>query len=710
MLSREERPQLSEAIRASLFWGEWIVMSSLGGPLLASKSATIRQMISVGKPRRSAGTCALLLSLFARALGAQEAENEVVVEGSRPQPSRPAKMPSEAGTTLGRDRLTQPGSSVGDALREAPGVQVTQSGGLGAPAVARLRGATAAQTPVYLGRVRINDEVGGVADLSTVPHFFLKSIEVYRSHEPGFLSQSGMGGAIVLVPMVPSKEAFSLQGEAGSFGTRALRAGAAHRKEDGERTLFIAAELEAADNDYAFEDSRGTLLDNTAGRTERLQNADFRSGSLWALGTQKLGRGRAEFLAHFAEREQGAPKLALVPSEEARVALERGIFAFDSDFPVGRAEDRVRASTRLVSAQTTIDDPQLELGTLSGHIRTPGERLEQEFEGQHRLSETIELRHMWTLGFERLRRFERQKNIEEEVLAAKRVSVRAAGSVEWRPLQSLVFDGLLAGRCFDTSETTSSVCSDFAPTGRASVRFEQPVWEIYANAGRYVRLPTLSELHGVGILVRGNPALSEEHGTVVGMGVRVQARRAGARPYAWADLAGFARHSSDLVTYVRTAQGYLHPVNRETSRTVGGEVSVGTRIVEALLLDGSVSLLDPRDTSPDRVTKNDVLPFLSRMTAHARIEYEWDTGRARDVSSVVVGASTHFQSSRYADPAGLGVIPEQTFVDLEFGMRIYRDHFHLRGRVSNLFNADRFDVVGFPLPGRSVFFSLEAHL
>lgn len=677
---------------------------------MASISATIERTISARKPRGSARTCALLLSLFARALGAQEAENEVVVEGRRPQPSRLAKMPSEAGTSLGRDRLTQPGSSVGDALREAPGVQVTQTGGLGAPAVARLRGATAAQTPVYLGRVRINDEVGGVADLSTVPHFFLKSVEIYRSHAPDSLSQSGLGGAIVLVPMVPSKEEYSFQGEAGSFGTRALRAGAAHRKEDGERTLFVAADLQAAENDYPFEDSRGTLLDNTAGRTERLQNADFKSGSVWALGSQKVGRGRLEFLAHVAEREQGAPKLALVPSEEARVALERGLFALDSEFPLGRRQDRVRSSTRLVSAQTIIDDPQLELGTLSGHIRTPGERLEQEFEGQHRLSDTVVLRHMWTFGFERLRRFERQQEVEAEVLAAKRVSVRAAGSVEWRPLQSLVFDGLVAGSCFDTSEATSSVCADWAPTGRASVRFERPVWEIYGNAGRYVRLPTLSELHGVGILVRGNPTLSLERGTVFGTGLRVQVPRSLARPFAWADLAAFARYSSDLVTYVRAAQGYLHPVNRETSRTVGGELSVGTRIVEALLVDANVSLLDPRDTSPDRVTRNDVLPFLSRMTAHARIECEWDTGRTQDVSMVVVGARTHFQSSRYADPAGLGVIPEQTFVDLEFGMRIYRDHFHLRSRVSNLLNADRFDVVGFPLPSRSAFFSLEARL
>lgn len=675
---------------------------------MASSSTTRRQPISGGNSRRSAWTCALVLSLVAGSVRAQE--EEVVVRQTRPHPARPAQEPSVAGSTIERDRLTQPGVSAGDVLRESPGVQVSQSGGLGAPATARLRGATASQTPVYLGKVRLNDEVGGVADLSTVPHFFLERIDIYRSHSPRFLSESGIGGAIVLVPKVLSNNALSLQGELGSHATRALRGSVALREENGARAFFLAGDLQAADNDYPFEDSRGTLLDDTPARTNRLRNADSQSGALWALGSQRVGQARISLLAHYAKREQGAPKLALVPSESARAELQRGIFALDSEFPSRSAEDHLRISTRFVSGATMIDDPQLELGAMAAHIRTPGERFEQEFEGRHALGDTLEMRHMWTFGVERLRRFERRQNADEEMLAVKRISARAAGSIEWRPVQPLVFDAVVAGRCFDTSEGAASVCSDWAPTGRASARFEQPIWELYANAGRYVRLPTLSELHGVGILVRGNPSLSEESGTVAGSGLRVQAPRPGARPIAWADGSAFARYSSDLVTYVRTAQGYLHPVNRKTSRTVGAELSFGTRFIEPLLIEGNLSLLDPRDTSADRVTKNDILPFLSRATAHARIEYEWVTGRTQDVSKVVAGSRAYFQSSRYADPAGLGVIPAQMFVDVELGLCIYRDVFHLRGRVSNLFNAERFDVVGFPLPGRSAFLSLEARL
>jgi iron complex outermembrane receptor protein len=428
------------------------------------------------------------------------------------------------------------------------------------------------------------------------------------------------------------------------------------------------------------------------------------------LGSRQVGKARLTLLAHYAKREQGAPKLALVPSESARVELERSILALDSEFPLGGAGNDLRISTRLISATTDIDDPELELGAMSPHIETPGERLEQEWEGTHYLGNTIALRHMWTLGVERLRRYERQNNVDVQALAAKRLSARIAGSVEWRPIESLVFDALAAAQCYDTSEDTLNVCANFAPTGRASARFERSTWEVYANAGRYVRLPTLSELHGVGILVRGNPSLAEEKGTTMGAGARVQAPRPGGKPYFWADAAGFARYSEDLVTYIRTAQGYLHPVNRNRSRTLGAEISAGSHPTPPLLLETNVSFLDPRDTSPDRVTTNDVLPFLSRATLSARIEYEWDTGRTRDLSKVIAGTRGYFQSSRYADPAGLGVIPAQTFVDLELGAVLYHEIFHLRSRVSNIFNAERFDVVGFPLPGRSVYFSLEARL
>jgi hypothetical protein len=56
------------------------------------------------------------------------------------------------------------------------------------------------------------------------------------------------------------------------------------------------------------------------------------------------------------------------------------------------------------------------------------------------------------------------------------------------------------------------------------------------------------------------------------------------------------------------------------------------------------------------------------------------------------------------------VIPEQTSFDLEAAAKTLSGALSARLRLTNLFATRRFDSVGFVLPGRSVFLSLEATL
>jgi hypothetical protein len=67
-----------------------------------------------------------------------------------------------------------------------------------------------------------------------------------------------------------------------------------------------------------------------------------------------------------------------------------------------------------------------------------------------------------------------------------------------------------------------------------------------------------------------------------------------------------------------------------------------------------------------------------------------------------------YQSSRYADAAGLAVIPEQSSLDAELLAQTRGGALTLRVRAADLLDGQRVDVVGFPLPRRSAFASLEA--
>src|SRR5262245_40300511 len=109
---------------------------------------------------------------------------EVVVQGARANPHDRGRDDTAATYVVHASDLRAPGATVADALLPVPGIQVARSGASSELATAAVRGATSAQTPVYLAGIRLNDDLTGTADLSTVPIFMLDRIEVYRGNAP----------------------------------------------------------------------------------------------------------------------------------------------------------------------------------------------------------------------------------------------------------------------------------------------------------------------------------------------------------------------------------------------------------------------------------------------------------------------------------------------------------------------------------------------
>src|SRR4051812_49935233 len=132
-----------------------------------------------------------------------------------------AREPFAASSRVGRERLAAPGVRAPEVLRSEVGVQIAETGGLGAPATASIRGATAAQTPVYLGGVRLNDQVGGAADLSTIPLWLVERVDVYRGNAPFEADELGIGGAVFFEPRRPKRKEAAAGGTLGRFWTRA---------------------------------------------------------------------------------------------------------------------------------------------------------------------------------------------------------------------------------------------------------------------------------------------------------------------------------------------------------------------------------------------------------------------------------------------------------------------------------------------------------
>src|SRR5882672_1633632 len=334
-------------------------------------------MVAFG--RISLGTAALAACVWSTPLRAQGAApiSQVDVHGAGRTPAQAPKDPTVAGSVVEHEELAAPGLRVADVLRGQVGVQVTQFGGVGAPATASIRGATSAQVPVYLAGVALNDDVAGAADLSRIPLWLVDRMEIYRGNAPLEADRLGIGGAIFFEPRWPRRTGAGAGGMLGSFGGRKAWGYASTGNRDAAVLAGVSAE--AATNDYPFVNDQGRLLAPTGLSVSHMANADVSTYDAWLLGRARVARdAMVDAFVNATTRAQGVPNLALVPSREARAFFDRAIggtravIALDSD---GTASIEARAA--LLVARAVYSDPLEELALLAHRLELAGARVDE---------------------------------------------------------------------------------------------------------------------------------------------------------------------------------------------------------------------------------------------------------------------------------------------------------------------------------------------
>lgn len=611
-----------------------------------------------------------------------------------------------AGSVLTRDRLVGPGLEAQDVLRTQPGVAVTESGGFGAPATASIRGATAADTPVYLAGVRLNDDVGGTADLSLVPLWLIASIEIYRGNAPVEADRLGPGGAIFFEPRRPTRDIGGAGYYGGSWG--ASNGWAYEGVRHGSVSALVGASAQHATNRYPFLDDHGELFEPGRATIEHRQNADEGTVEGWGLGRIELGRGATlDVLCNAIARDQGVASLALLPTKEAREQSDRTLASVGVHLPIdGYGRAAIDSQTSVIVGRTAYQDPLLELAIFTRELRIVDRRVEQSVGAVVDVIKGTRLRAEVNVAHEEI---ERDPN-DIPLGRSRRDFARAALSAEGRVAERVTVRALASGECHHTGSTipgSDRICDVLVPTGRVGAEVDGRAFRVLANVGRYVRVPTLGEVYGISGAVHGNPGLSPESGYTADLGVRAVARRALAFAGAYVDAFVFAHWVDGLIAYERTGQGYVTPYNVGRARVLGAEILAGLALAGIVRAEIAVTALDPRDTTVGRMTVNDILPFRSRLVAAPGLRADWKTENRDGVSGLGGEVRAVYQSSRYVDPAGLGVIGQQASVDVEADVAWFDGILTARGRVADVFDSKRTDVIGYPLPGRSAYLGLE---
>lgn len=644
----------------------------------------------------------------------------VTVRGRRAPLEHVERAPTVASSVVRGAALEGAGASSADVLARVPGVQVTRTGAQSDVATASIRGADAAEVPVYLAGVRLNDDVSGTTDLSTIPLWMMERVEVFRGNAPEEADRLGSGGAIFFWPRLPRSTRALVGGEIGSFGARAGWASVELGAET-HASLF-ALRASGARNDYTFTDDQGQRFD-LAERQARRQNADYSQLDAWLVHHHKLGaRARINTVVNAVGREQGVSGLSVVPALHTRASTQRWLLGNSIVVPCDARETcRLELSSSWISATSRLTDPLVELPSLrTRQLDSAGDRVSHAARLELAPTQALRLSLSSALAIDQIR-VDREGTFPRR--GQRRSLVPKLGAI-LHATTALSVHALAAAECHWTRGVIvrlgrqafqdSGPCGQLQPVGRLGAQYKLGHGlSLLSNAGRYVRMPTLSELYGTAPLVDGNPGLLPERGLTFDIGLRGSlGASAGALASLSFEAFGFWREVDQIVRFRRTAVESLTPFNVAAARVYGAEWAVAADLMSHLRLETAGTLLDPRETTDDRrldPTRNDVLPYTARLSVNSAAElYANRPWPGIELERLGLRVSYLHRSSRFADVAGQSVLAAQHFLDAELAASMFGGQ--LLGRLStrNLLDNQTSDLIGLPVPGRSYHASAEA--
>ncbi len=180
-------------------------------------------MMNIRKYAARAVAC-LGLSAVCGAADAQSVSQQlpdlVVTANRTPEPI--SSIGSSISVISGETLATGNPSSMVDALRSAPGLQVTQAGGPAGATGVMLRGANTGQTLVLIDGVRVNDPSGVAGDFNfgLIAPGAVDHVEVLRGPQSALYGSDAMGGVINIITKKGGGPAqFNVRTEAGSYGS-----------------------------------------------------------------------------------------------------------------------------------------------------------------------------------------------------------------------------------------------------------------------------------------------------------------------------------------------------------------------------------------------------------------------------------------------------------------------------------------------------------
>ena len=660
---------------------------------------------------RAAIAAAVLCVTAGAARAAEPAYETVVVAEAEP---RARQEDAASSSVITADRTPRSAEDLPQLLSELPGVSVTRLGGLGSMATLSLRGSSANQVEVYFDGVPLSAASGGGVDIGLIPVVDLGSVEVYRGMSPIGFGASAIGGIVSLSSAAAANSGVRAYAGGGSFDTGF--AGVQARWAGNKLRALASVNALGSAGDFPYRNDNATPFNTSDDSITRRQNNALRQmDGLAHVAGLLSGQRQIWGTASFLHRDQGVPPAGSLLANGAALGTDRllATAAYDSHDDLGRGSC-LRAQLYNVATWQRLDDPY---GDVSGGVPTHTRDLSTSsgvtLAGSKPLAGWLKLS---AVADGRYERFDPASVLPGAAAIPPGSRIFGASGVETRFVtqalrlavipsvrMEVAKDEITRPERYRLMDADTQPATYWLPNARlALVQWASEQVTLRANLGRYGRLPSLFERYGNTGQILGNPDLVPETGTNGDVGAKWT--RQGERLRLSLDGALFAAWARNLI-YYRQVGTYMRPGNVGSARILGAEMSASVDWRRRLRFFGQSTLTDARDQENVGGSYGKQLPNRPRLRAYARPELRdlplagrWRWGLYADLDVT---------SGNYLDSANLVEVSPRVLFGA--GGQVSAPQWGLRlvASAQNLANTPVVDFTGYPLPGRSIFLTLQ---
>lgn len=601
-----------------------------------------------------------------------------------------------------KDRTTP----LGDWIERESGLRVTQSGSNAS--TVSIRGSTSDQVAIYMNGVLLNPASSSAIDLSRYSLENVSRIKIYKGKTPLSAGGEPIGGAIFIESDSSRNQTQAVTGQLdyGSFNT--IHGAIGWRETRAKHALDLHYGMTHSDGDFSFLDDNGTPGNETDdARVTRENNVSDTHHADFNFRFSPNDRVTIRFFERFFRRDQGVPGLGTFQSQVANLSETESL----SDVTLTIKDllldhTRYTAKTAFIYNKSQFSDPNAEIG-----IGKAQDNDTDTLQVSHHQSFELPLSDMFTNTVMAGYTWERFQ-------AADFFSTPTQGPVNTRhrfqvgdEVKLTLFNERLlvsAGASYlqFRNKLNDQDPSNSVPTAAQNTRVEHtwtaassvdvailPDWvSLDFSVARSMRAPQFYELFGDRGAVVGNANLRSERALKLSGGVRVaHAFEKGPVKNAYFSAAYFNTDTSDLIQFVQSTS-VARADNIGTSTARGFECDLDIDFLKWFRLDSTLTYQHVRDTDRDRE-----VPGHPRTRLFTELAFEKSI-RERPFKFFV---NASYEDGRYLDTNNTQRVADQLELNLGTSFQVTKPiRIFVEGK--NLTNTQIVDVVGFPLPGRSI--------